>query len=143
MRLFENFEVLRVPPKLYQEDEGISDKKKFYRYEDRYGQSIDELVFYLVKETPCGWWIRRSWDYREEYKRWIKKDALRSYACETKEQAMESFKARKRRQIQILKRQLADAKIALRFAKNKENIHNREFEDFITKDEMDLTKKVA
>lgn len=119
-----------------------TDKKKFYRYVDRYGQHIDEQVYYLVKETPCGWWIRHSWDYREEYKKWIKKKAYRKFACETKEEALESFKARKNRQIWILERQLQDAKRALRFAINKENIHNREFEDFIEKDEMDLTETV-
>jgi hypothetical protein len=116
----------------WDEDNGL---RKFYRYDDHVyadlGVRVHENVFYLVKETPCGYWIRHSWDVNGEYKKWMKKGAVRQFACETKEQAMVSFKARKARQISILNAQLQRAHSALNT--NIEDAVPKEFPDFLTK----------
>ena len=115
-------------------------KKQFYRYRDLLYAwnylsdiAIVELkldALYEVKETPCGWWISEDPYYKrnqEEFKilpkwdwgkpRWVSKTSRRRYAFPTKEEALVSFKARKRRQITILTHQLSQAKEALRKAK--------------------------
>ncbi len=90
---------------------------KFYRYQDVLYYSnkvvIEELVFKLIKETNCGYWITDVWDHNNEYKRWMSKTARKRYACPTRDEALISFKARKRKQIKILEQQLNQAKIAL------------------------------
>lgn len=87
---------------------------EFYRYEDIV-TDLDEVqirlrTFQLIKETPFGYWIA----YVRGRKKWMKKLSHRKYACLTKVEAMESFIARKKKQILILKAQLNVAEIALR-----------------------------
>lgn len=96
---------------------------KFYRYEDirEYYNTvrIRERIFYPIKETPKGYWIssdpryaERTCPYYANRKRWVSKTSRKRYAYPTKEQAMESFVARKRRQVAILEGQLERAKVA-------------------------------
>lgn len=88
-----------------------------YRYEDfRWAAPLDEwdnpvgkgradircLEFPILKTTPKGVWINNYGP-----KRWVRLDAHKRFACPTKEEAMESFKARKKRQRSILKAQLS------------------------------------
>ena len=95
----------------------------WYRYEDfRYAPHLNEfdepvgpgrasirlLQFEVLKHTPCGVWIDRY------PKRWVKKDARKRFACPTKEEAMESFIARKNRQRKILKAQVRHVDEVLR-----------------------------
>lgn len=80
----------------------------------------------IVKRTPKGVWINLyshiypvplepSWT---DGKKFVNLEARKKYACLTKEEALESFKARKRKQINILKGQLKDAEQALKIAEN-------------------------
>jgi hypothetical protein len=105
----------------------MDERMKFYRYEDvQYtdGPRIHELVLYLVRETPCGYWISPRRHYNEadedkwffyygDRKRWVSKTTRKRYAYPTKAEAMANFKARKRRQIDILEYRLNRAKKAL------------------------------
>lgn len=100
----------------------------FYRFED-YGVShgSEDFGFYssrqlslrefnVVKETPKGVWIEGPFGLT---KRFVRLDAHKRYACPTIESARESFMARKKRQIKILKTQLANAEESLRLAEER------------------------
>jgi len=102
---------------------------KFYRYIDQpnYGDwdgvKIREDILYLIKETPCGYWV--SYDpyydskdihFRGNRKRWISKTSKKRFAYPTREEAKISFKARKAMQIKILLYQLENAKNAAAYA---------------------------
>lgn len=81
------------------------------------GSSHLRLEMYeVVKHTPKGVWIYLGW----EGKRFVLRDARKRFACPTKEEALESFMARKRRQIRILTAQRKNAKEALRLAEGEE-----------------------
>lgn len=92
-----------------------------YRYEaKRYSYIIDaDLDLYgttqpslsldkyrVLKRTPKGAWI----EYRGSEKFVLLSAANKRFACETETEALESFKARKLRQIRILNGQLKRAK---------------------------------
>lgn len=96
-----------------------------YRYEDvsysRYGNNvkIEELKFKVIRETPRGFWIKRSYDrnffhfeINGEKDKWVSKTAFKRYAYPTREEAMVNFKARKVAQIRILEHQLNQARNA-------------------------------
>lgn len=88
-----------------------------FRYEDRrvdeYGGVAVRLYEHRVlKTTPCGAWIDHF-----GARRFVKSDARKRFACPTKEEAMVSFIARKRRQAAILRGQLDGVEEALRKAK--------------------------
>jgi hypothetical protein len=89
----------------------------FFRFEEvRYaniGIKVNELKYVLVKETPKGYWIKPTWDINEDHKKWVSKTSKRRYAYPTKEEAMINFRARKKRQIQILTAKIQNARLAL------------------------------
>ena|SRR5579859_1185210 len=66
-------------------------------------------AYLVIKETPCGCWI--AWGYGD--KKFVNLKANKKFAHLTPEEAMESFKARKKRQIAILRGQLLRAEAAL------------------------------
>jgi hypothetical protein len=84
-----------------------------YRYqESRTGETRLHLYLYrfpIVKVTPCGVQIS-VWGSR----RFVLASARKRYACPTEAEALESYRARKRRQIGILRHRLAEAEAALR-----------------------------
>jgi hypothetical protein len=97
----------------------------WFRYHDEhYAAALDEyenpigagrigVVLWripLIKETPKGVWI----GYSPCTKRFVLKAAHKRYACSTEQEAKESFIARKKRQISILKARLRDAEEALK-----------------------------
>lgn len=83
-----------------------------YRYQEiRWTETRLSLVLHrypICSVTPCGAQIdvfgRR---------RFVLLNGLKRYACPTEAEALESFRARKRRQIGILKHRLAEAETAL------------------------------
>jgi hypothetical protein len=83
-----------------------------YRYYDHWTGTdrVDVYLhsFYVYKETPNGWWIN---DYGK--KRWVSKTSRKKFAYPTIEQAKESFKYRKERQMKILDSQIKKARLAL------------------------------
>lgn len=84
-----------------------------YRFQElRLGEGRVSLSLYrfpIRKLTPCGAQID-VWGNR----RFVNLGARKRYACPTEAEALESFRARKRRQIGILEHQLAEAKAALK-----------------------------
>lgn len=109
----------------------------FYRYNEiHYAPPLNEwespigegkVAIYLVeykviKHTKCGVWIQGSHDLERytlvERKRFVLLSARKKFACPTIEEAKESFIARKKRQIKILKSQLRKAESALYQANN-------------------------
>ena len=99
----------------------------FYRYEEvRYSRGVDQYdnplpgcnlkvhlrEYKIISITPKGVWIQ-LWGLWSDEKKFILLSARKRFACPTKKEAVESFKARKNRQIQILNGQLKQAKEAL------------------------------
>lgn len=84
----------------------------YYRvHEQLYTESrlmLVETTFVVLRYTPKGAWI-------DEYgtPRFILTSARKRYACPTKEEALASYHARKRRQVEILRHQLKRAEAAL------------------------------
>jgi len=74
---------------------------------------VVEITFKMVRETPCGYWIK---EFITEH--WVSKPSRKRFAYPTQNEAMVNFKARKTRQIGILSRQLERAKIALTYVQN-------------------------
>jgi len=86
---------------------------KLYRYHLNWDRtSLTREEFEVVKTTPCGVWITD-----DRFKpRFINLQRRKQWANKTPEEALEAFKARKRRQIKILFSQLLEAKKALAVA---------------------------
>lgn len=86
--------------------------KVLHRYEDdihnyeRVAQ-ISHKVYPVIKETAKTYFIK-EYDYLSEVKR-VRKEGKNLFAFNTKEKAMNNYKIRKKRHIEILKRRLEDA----------------------------------
>lgn len=107
----------------------MSDEDKYlYRYEEvKYSRGCDAFdnpypgydlkvslwEHKILRRTPKGVWID---DFSTE--KFVLLSARKKFACETKEDALESFKRRKQKQIRILESQLEGARLALRIAEN-------------------------
>lgn len=65
----------------------------------------------IIKRTPKGAWISTC-DWTDD-KKFVLLIARKQYACETTEEAKQSFIMRKRRQLEILSTQLEHVKLAL------------------------------
>jgi len=78
------------------------------------GPRLRLLEYEVLRHTPKGVWLRDGCD-----ERWVGRAAKRRLAYPTKEEALQSFAARKRRQIEILKGQLNRAERALQLAEEK------------------------
>lgn len=66
----------------------------------------------VIRETPCGYWIRTLFT-----KRWTSKTATRRFAYPTEKEALHNFIRRKQRQKCILRTQIEIASHALAMAK--------------------------
>lgn len=80
-------------------------------HEARWSEHRLQLIkesFPVIKYTNCGVWI-------DVYgrKRFVNLGARKKYACLTEQEALESYHARKKRQVRILKLRLAEAEAAL------------------------------
>lgn len=73
---------------------------------------LREIKFQIIKRTPKGAWIDIYGD-----KKFVNLTARKKFACETIDKALESFIARKERQISILESQTRYAKRVLQMAK--------------------------
>jgi hypothetical protein len=87
---------------------------RFEDYENTLGVHVRKREFKVIKETPCGYWIKLFYSFND--KKWVSKVAKKRYAYPSEQEAMINFKARKRRQIEILSAQLRTAKSALEWA---------------------------
>lgn len=91
--------------------------KYLYRFENHLTMEYPKLskrTFEVLGETPCGYWIKLF--YWGDDKKWVSKVARKRFAYPSEQEAMRSFKARKRRQIEILEGQLNHARQALHLA---------------------------
>lgn len=76
----------------------------------------------ILKHTPKGEWIVLYWDgYIFDgtivpVKRFVLRNAHKRFACPTKEEALDSFISRKKRQIRILTGKIEDAEMAIQKA---------------------------
>ena len=104
---------------------------KWYRFEEiHYAPSLDEfdnpvgeghtdvckIELDVIKKTPCGVWLDLGFGSGS---RWVSCTSHKRYACPTEAEAMESFLARKRRQITILQSQIKRAERAIAVAGKK------------------------
>ena len=95
----------------------MSTPELYYRYQELCmvdsRLSLLRMEFPVVRRTPAGVWI-------DIYgrARFILTAARKRYACPTKEEALISYRARKRRQVKILRAQLKQAEQALNLALN-------------------------
>jgi hypothetical protein len=98
------------------------DEKCWYRYEDQEistgyfdeyenhhpseykSAAIHLRVFIVEKETPCGVWL--AYESGLSLNRWVSKTSRKKYAFPTKEEAWDSFIARKTKQRRLLFAQL-------------------------------------
>ena len=99
---------------------------KAYRYEDHlYGSGdgsfedpyrsfvrVELSEYEVVKETPKGYWVAYD-SFSGTPRHFVRRDARKHFALLTKEEALESFKKRKERQIRLLKSRLDRAEQAL------------------------------
>ena len=73
--------------------------------------SVEHRTYRVEKITPCG--------VRLDNGRFVNASSRKKFACATEQEAMESFKARKRRQASIYAARLNDAEEALRIAEGR------------------------
>lgn len=105
-------------------------EKVWYRIEDRlystcsidaagceqYGTSVGIVTskFMVLKHTPKGVWLDIIGG-----RRWVSRESHKRFACPTLEEARESFRARKARQIRILRKQISNIEHALQLVEVK------------------------
>lgn len=97
----------------------------WYRYEDRqYAAPLDEFDrpcgegrlelikrrFSVIRETPTGAWLQ---EHPIIAPRFAKRDARKRYACPTEIEALQSFFARKQRQVSIYNARIRRAEKAM------------------------------
>ena len=95
--------------------------KFLYRYNGY--EYLKVSKYPVIKETKCGYWVStKGYEYSNrvdkdgnpiEPKKFCLKNSRKSFAYSTIEKARESFKKRKRKQIELLEVQLGRAKQAL------------------------------
>jgi hypothetical protein len=96
-----------------------------YRYVlDASGQTMVtayRCIFYVIKETPQGYWVVPSWciplpseDGCKEHRRWVSKDSRKRYCYPSDREAWVSFQARQARRLGILREQLKEAEAAVK-----------------------------
>jgi len=74
---------------------------------------VELREFEVARHTPKGVWLRVGWD-----ERWVARSARKRFACPTVEEARESFRARKLRQMKIHEARTDRARRALRELEN-------------------------
>lgn len=89
---------------------------ELYRYERRSADYFQPRIsleeFEVLSETPKGYWINiyHFFNDRKMGMKWVSKTGKKRFAYPTKEEALESFRARTSRCIKILTARLEDAK---------------------------------
>lgn len=87
----------------------------------RYGPMVTLilLTFEVLSETPKGYWINTDGFYSKDFpefkpfKKWVSKTSIKSYTKLSKKEALDSYIARKRKQIKILESGLSIAKLGI------------------------------
>ena len=79
---------------------------------------IEFLAYRVVRRTKKGAWIQQG---HYDKQRFVLDGATKRYAYPSKDEALESLIFRKTRHINILERELAEARVALRLANELKN----------------------
>jgi len=82
-------------------------------YLDPRNVQLNLSIFYIQKFTPCGVWISIYKYGVNGWRKFVNLKANKKWACKTKEEALTSFIARKRRHIDIYESRLVEIKTAL------------------------------
>ena len=88
------------------------ERERYHRvdaYEDGPNIIIYTTSYPVISKTPCGVWIDNTYYMGSHSKRFINNSWKKRWACPTVEEALRSFKARKKCQILKLKSQLQSA----------------------------------
>jgi hypothetical protein len=111
----------------------VDEPDKMYRYEETtYSRGVNEVddplpgyhlvvrcrEYTIVRRTPKGAWIVEGspHDQIHGFEKFVLLTARKKFACETRADALESFRARKRRQLGILEARANKVKLALEMA---------------------------
>lgn len=115
-----------------------------YRYKDGVdpkGLLLIEERFYPIRETACFYFILPEWQYNlykygngnfEKRAKRVSKDGLRRKCYPSKEQAFESYKIRKQKQLWHAKNAINIAKLAtekLKDIKNPEDLESTQYKN--------------
>ena len=114
--------------RLIKDDMPDETTKCLYRYKEEWFtmDSWDYRVklilnkYPIIKETPCGFWIRMSF-WSADKKRWVSKDGKSAYAKQTEEAALASYIKRKESHIGYLKGHMRKAEAGLELARRRQN----------------------
>jgi hypothetical protein len=101
--------------------ESTKGKIYLYRYVD--GWHVEAILnkYEIRRETPKGHWVKRwPWSSDDDL-RWVPKEGRSNFAKLTKEEALENYYHRKRRQVVILQSRLEKTKQSMDWAKRKIN----------------------
>lgn len=85
---------------------------RWYRIREVQGEYAPHVYvdeYPVEKETPCGVWLDLGWGAR----RFVLHGARKRWACPTREEAKESFIARKQKHLRILRAQVECVERAL------------------------------
>lgn len=105
---------------------------KLYRYSAKYTAWVDEYdnanlnfpaielsEYKVIKETNKTWRITHDWDgFQSSWSTVVRKNSRKKFAYPTKKAAAQSFLLRKNRQVEILTKQLLNAKYEQVLAEN-------------------------
>lgn len=100
----------------YYEEGSVYDEEPFSlkRYPN---VKIHLALFYLVKETEKGYWIRHQYD-SINFKRWVSKTAKKRFAYPTKEEALNNLIIRTKRRLDYLEHDINACRKVLILAEN-------------------------
>lgn len=91
-------------------------------YWDYSGAVIEVEEIAIVKHTPRGYWVLPRYS---DKKRWVSKFSTKRFAYPTKKEALKSLLHRKKKQIKILKNQIAIAESTIRqLESDKPTVHH-------------------
>lgn len=89
---------------------------RIYSYTNEDGSvQLQTEKFYVLKETPCGYWVNSQFNphwmsfqalKKRKFLKWVSKSGFKRLCYPTIKEAFESFKRRKIRQQSIVARQL-------------------------------------
>lgn len=100
----------------------LSDKKYLYRYVD-YDAVVILDRYLVIKDNPQSYWVIHEdleyWSTNPElvaeHKKLVRKNAVRSFAHDTKEKAFKSYVVRKKKQLVHLSYKLKCVKLIVEF----------------------------
>lgn len=101
-----------------------------YRYIDTttsrgYGFMLQR--YHILRETPCGYWFVHlyektfSTEHKELSKRWVSKSSRRRFCYPTKEEAWQSYRARKWHHLARLDEQIKNIRAVVNVIEHQQN----------------------